>query len=148
MSESRPAIERTTEGGLTTLQLSRPASMNALTLELKFELEGATRDFFTDPAQRCLLITGSGDAFCAGGDLQTLKDGHTPAETQERLALSHSWTRRLLGEPKPVIMAINGAAAGAGFSLAMMGDILLASDTAYFLPGFTQVGVAPDLALA
>jgi 2-(1,2-epoxy-1,2-dihydrophenyl)acetyl-CoA isomerase len=96
MAQRSDVVERTSEGGLTIIRLSRPAAMNTLTLELKLELEAVTADFFSDPGQRCLLITGSGDAFCAGGDLQTLKDGQTPAETRDRLALSHGWTRRLL----------------------------------------------------
>ncbi len=141
-------IERRLEDGLTVLRLARPRNMNALTAELKAALDTLTENFFADDEQRCLLITGVGDAFCAGGDLKTLVNGHTPIETRDRLAYSHRWTRRLLTGPKPVIMAVNGAAAGAGFSLAMMGDIILASESAYFLPGFVKVGVAPDLALA
>jgi 2-(1,2-epoxy-1,2-dihydrophenyl)acetyl-CoA isomerase len=146
-ADAGSAIQRTSEDGLTTLRLSRPEVMNALTLEVKTALETMTKDFFADPDQRCLLVTGSGEAFCAGGDLETLVHGHSPAQTCERLSLSHSWARRLLLGGKPVIMAVNGAAAGAGFSLAMMGDVILASESAYFLPGFAQVGVAPDLAL-
>jgi 2-(1,2-epoxy-1,2-dihydrophenyl)acetyl-CoA isomerase len=85
---------------------------------------------------------------CAGGDLRTLAGGSTPAQTRDRLARSHGWTHQLLTGGKPVIMAVNGAAAGAGFGLALMGDIIIASEDAYFLPGFVQVGVAADLGVA
>ncbi|HMH88931.1 MAG TPA: enoyl-CoA hydratase-related protein [Steroidobacteraceae bacterium] len=142
------AVARTMDEGLTLLTLSRPDSMNALSTEIKEALDLHIADFLADPAQRCLVLTGSGSAFCAGGDLSSLANGHTPAQTQDRLRVSHRIVRMLLSGSKPVITAVNGAAVGAGFSLALMGDVVLASDEAYFLPAFPQVGVAADLALA
>ena len=134
-------------GALRILQLCQPEKMNALNDALKRELGEHIPAFFEDAGARCLLITGTGRAFCAGGDLETLRHGQSPAETRSRMARSHSWTRLLLSGAKPVIMAVNGAAAGAGFGLALMGDIIIAADDAYFLPGFTGVGVAADLAI-
>ncbi|MDB5582416.1 MAG: enoyl-CoA hydratase [Bradyrhizobium sp.] len=142
------AVLRESEAGLTLLRLSRPEKMNALTEEVKAALNVLVSDFFADPAQRCLIITGSGKAFCAGGDLRTLASGSTPAQTRDRMARSHGWAHQLLAGGKPVIMAVNGAAAGAGFGLALMGDIIIASEAAYFLPGFVQAGVAADLGVA
>jgi 2-(1,2-epoxy-1,2-dihydrophenyl)acetyl-CoA isomerase len=142
-----PAVQREICGALTILRLSRPETMNALTDEMKGDLGALIPEFFDDPQSRCLLLTGSGDAFCAGGDLRSLRGGHTAAQTQARMENSHRWVRRLLSGEKPVITAVNGAAAGAGFGLALLGDIVLASESAYFFPGFLAVGVAADLAL-
>ncbi|MBK5264048.1 MAG: enoyl-CoA hydratase/isomerase family protein [Alphaproteobacteria bacterium] len=141
------AVEREERGALTILRLCRPEKMNALTEQLKHELGQHVPAFFQNPDARCLVITGSGGAFCAGGDLATLRDGQSPAETRARMERSHLWAKYLLSGTKPVITAVNGAAAGAGFGLALMGDIILASEDAYFLPGFSAVGVAADLAL-
>jgi len=141
------AVELEKRGPLTILRLAQPEKMNALSDQLKRELGEHVPAFFEDADARCLLITGTDGAFCAGGDLATLRDGQTPAETRARMQRSHSWTRLLLSGAKPVIMAVNGPAAGAGFGLALMGDIILAADNAYFLPGFSAVGVAADLAI-
>lgn len=145
--EDKPVLSERSDG-LQILILNRPERMNALTVEIKNALGELISTFFADPSARCLLISGSGDAFCAGGDLRTLALGHSPDETRERMGLSHVWARQLLTGAKPVIMAVNGAAAGAGFGLALMGDIILASDTAYFYPGFASIGAAADLAVA
>ncbi|HWM67880.1 MAG TPA: enoyl-CoA hydratase-related protein [Steroidobacteraceae bacterium] len=136
------------DGGVTLLRLARPERMNALTDEIKSELCELIPQFFDDPTARCLLITGSGAAFCAGGELRSLATGPTPAQTRGRLERSHRWAHLLMTGEKPVIMAVNGAAAGAGFGLALLGDITVASDSAYFLPGFTSIAVAADLAVA
>jgi 2-(1,2-epoxy-1,2-dihydrophenyl)acetyl-CoA isomerase len=142
-----PAVEREIRGGLTILRIPRPENMNALTDEVKSDLCSLIPEFFDDPTSRCLLLTGSGEVFCAGGDLRSLRGGHTAAQTQVRMEKSHRWAHRILVGEKPVITAVNGAAAGAGFGLALLGDIILASESAYFLPGFLAVGVAADLAL-
>ncbi len=141
------AVQVEDRGALRILRLCQPDRMNALSEPLKGELGEHIPAFFADPGARCLLITGTGRAFCAGGDLETLRHGQSPAETRSRMARSHDWTRLLLSGAKPVITAVNGAAAGAGFGLALMGDVILAADDAYFLPGFTGVGVAADLAI-
>jgi 2-(1,2-epoxy-1,2-dihydrophenyl)acetyl-CoA isomerase len=147
-STDSAAVQREIRGGLTILSISRPKTLNALTEEVKEALCCLIPAFFADSNSRCLLLTGSGDAFCAGGDLKTLTGGHTPAQTRIRLEKSHRWVHPLLTGEKPVITAVNGAAVGAGFSLALLGDIVLASARAYFVAGFPAVGVAADLGLA
>jgi 2-(1,2-epoxy-1,2-dihydrophenyl)acetyl-CoA isomerase len=142
-----PAVQREICGALTILRLSRPETMNALTDEIKADLGTLIPEFFDNPLARCLLLTGSGESFCSGGDLQSLRGGHTAAQTMARMENSHRWVSRLLSGEKPVITAVNGAAAGAGFGLALLGDVILASERAYFFPGFLGVGVAADLAL-
>ena len=145
---SGAAVEREKHDGLTILRLCRPEQKNALTQEIKEALCALVPEFFAEPGARCLLITGKGEAFCAGGDLRTLAGGSTPEQTRARMAQSHVWASRLMTGEKPVIMAVNGAAVGAGFGLALLGDIVLASDSAYFVPGFSAIGVAADLGVA
>src|SRR5579863_9155254 len=123
------AVQREVQGGLTLLRLSRPALRNALTDEVKAHLGEFIPAFFADPTARCLLVTGTGDAFCAGGDLRGLAKGASAAQTRARMDKSHSWAHGLLTGEKPVIMAVNGVAAGAGFGLALLGDIILAADS-------------------
>lgn len=144
---SDPAVVREVCDDVTILRFNRPNNRNALTDEIKTQLCEYIPQFFADSAKRCLVLTGSGDAFCAGGDLQTLRYGQTAAQTRARMTKSHMWARLLLTGEKPVIMAVNGATAGAGFGLALLGDLTIASESAYFLPGFFSLGVAADLAL-
>lgn len=133
--------------GVLRLTLNEPDSMNALSPGIAAGLAAGAREFTTNPALRCLLITGSGRAFCAGGDISGM--GVRPAsETLARMEDFHLWVRLLLAAQKPVVMAVNGAAVGAGFALAMMGDVVLASPAAVFRCAFVGIGAAPDLGLA
>jgi len=141
-------LAQESRGNLTILRLALPAKRNALTTGMKAGLEEAIARYFREPAARCLIITGSDGAFCAGGDLAGLEAGHSPAQTRWRMEGSHRWAKLLMTGEKPVITAINGVAAGAGFGLALLGDIVLAAEGAAFIPGFGAVGVAPDMALA
>ena len=95
----------------------------------------------------CIIITGTDKAFCAGGDISNMADRSAPA-VRERMHPSHGWVKLLLTGEKPVVAAVNGAAAGAGFSLAMMCDFVLLADDAYFKAGFPGLGAVPDLGLA
>ena len=126
-SDSAPVLWEQ-RGGLVILRLNRPDAMNALTLEIKNALNEFVPRFFADPECRCLMITGTGRAFCAGGDVRNMKGEQVPAEVRARLTISHNgWARDILQGEKPVVMAVNGPAVGAGFGLAMLGDIVLAS---------------------
>jgi len=141
------ALAVSTEGGVTVWQMNLPHLRNPLSLELKTAFAQNIDSFANDPAQRVLIITGKDNAFCAGGDLRTMDDTPGTVATRERMALSHSFVRRFARVEKPIIMAVNGAAVGAGASLAMLGDIVVASQSAYFAAGFPRVGVLPDLGL-
>jgi len=143
------AILTEARDGLMIVRLNRPDKMNPLTAETKAGLAAAVADFVSDSAHRCLLIIGTGKAFCAGGDVSTMMGEQPPLAVRVRVSEStEGWARALLDCEKPVITAINGAAVGAGFALAMLGDIVLISEDAYFIPGFSAMGAAADLGLA
>ena len=129
------------------VRLNQPQTMNALSPAIKQGLESAVPQLMADPAVRCIVITGTDKAFCAGGDISNMADRSAPS-VRERMRPSHGWVKLLLAGEKPVVAAVNGAAAGAGFSLAMMCDFVLLADNAYFKAGFPGLGAAPDLGLA
>jgi 2-(1,2-epoxy-1,2-dihydrophenyl)acetyl-CoA isomerase len=129
------------------LRLNQPRTMNALSPAIKQGLETAIPQLMADSAVRCIVITGSDKAFCAGGDISNMADRTAPS-VRARMHPSHAWVKLLLAGEKPVVAAVNGAAAGAGFSLAMMCDFVLVADNAYFKAGFPGLGAAPDLGLA
>lgn len=133
--------------GVATLRLNEPATRNALSPAIRARLEELVPSAMADATVRCLLITGVGDAFCAGGDIRSFAERQAPIAVRERMARSHAWIGRLLEGEKPVVTAVNGAAVGAGFGLALLGDIVVASDTASFIGGFPLIGVAADYAL-
>lgn len=141
-------VDREDLDGLVLLRLRNAAKGNALSAELKASLIRHVQTFVHDESARCLLVTGEGRFFCAGGDLASLRGGHTAAETSARLKSTHLLARLLIECEKPVIMAVNGVAAGAGFGLALLGDIVLAAEDSSFRPAFPAVGVAADLCLA
>jgi enoyl-CoA hydratase/carnithine racemase len=126
--------------------LNRPDVMNALNAEMYIELHSILDMVERTPECRVLIITGSGKAFCAGGDIVELSQAAATVErAQERLRMSHRFAMRLRGLKQPVIMAVNGAAVGAGFSLALSGDLIIASETARFGATFLRVGLIPDM---
>jgi 2-(1,2-epoxy-1,2-dihydrophenyl)acetyl-CoA isomerase len=142
------AVTLESSDGVAILRLNEPDSRNALSPSIKARLEGLVPALIDDPAVRCLLLTAEGDAFCAGGDVRSFVEPQAPAGARRRLSHSHAWIARLLEAEKPVVTAVNGPAIGAGFGLALLGDIVLASDRASFLGGFPVLGVAADYALA
>src|SRR5664279_2562317 len=132
---------------IALLRLNQPQTMNALSPAIKRGLETGVPELMGDSAVRCIIITGTEKAFCAGGDISNMADRSAPS-VRERMHPSHGWVKLLLAGEKPVVAAVNGAAAGAGFSLAMMCDFVLLADNAYFKAGFPGLGAAPDLGLA
>lgn len=136
------------EEGLAVLRLNRPERLNALSPGLLARLQGEVPGIVASPKVRAVMITGSGRGFCAGGDVGAM-DG--PADAEAILAgmrANHGWLLALRGADKPVIAAVNGVAAGGGFGLAMIADVVVASDAAVFKTAFGQLGVAADFGLA
>lgn len=135
-----------TEGGVTTLTLNRPDSLNALNAELRGSLLKAVKSAGRDADARAVVITGAGRAFCAGADL---RGGTGEREFRRVLAAEYNPLVQAIRElPKPVVAAVNGVAAGAGMSLALACDLVVASEDARFVPAFHRIGLVPDSGLA
>lgn len=131
---------------IATVTLNRPDAMNATTDEMYQELQALLGTIATDDGVGCVILTGAGRGFCAGADLKARKDDATPLERRAR----HRWILKDILEPlfrleKPVIAAVNGAAAGAGFNIALACDFIVASEQASFIQAFARVGLVPDL---
>lgn len=128
------------------LTMNLPDKRNALTTDLRDALVHAVEAAYADGDVRALVLTGTGKNFCAGGDLDGLpvKD---PMATRERLGVSYGLVRMLASGPKPVIAAVNGNAFGAGLSLGMACDYVVADAQSRFCTAFSKVGLMADLGL-
>lgn len=135
------------DAGLVTLTLHRPDKLNAFTKPMLEDFLAALTSLADDASVRCVLLTGSGRGFCAGQDLsdRTVSPGAEPADLGESLEVRYNPAVRLMRTmPKPVVVAVNGVAAGAGANLALAGDIVLAARSARFLQSFARLGLVPD----
>eukprot|EP01133_Synstelium_polycarpum_P012359 gene12359-14499_t len=133
--------------GVSILKLNKPNQLNALTFEMGQEFKRCVDQLAADKTLRCLILTGAGKAFSAGGDLNFLMErAHsTPidnAETMERFYNTYLYIRRI---PVPIISAINGHAIGAGFCLALATDLRLASSKARLGLTFVGLGIHPGM---
>jgi 2-(1,2-epoxy-1,2-dihydrophenyl)acetyl-CoA isomerase len=132
--------------GVATFTLNRPEALNALDGRLRHELLAAFKATARDDAARAVVITGAGRAFCAGADLRG-----GSKERDFRAVLSAEYNpliEAIRNLPKPVVAAVNGVAAGAGVSLALAADVVIASEDARFVPAFGRIGLVPDSGLA
>ncbi|MGZ4394386.1 MAG: enoyl-CoA hydratase-related protein [Gaiellaceae bacterium] len=125
-----------------TATLNRPAVLNALTGAVHADLRAALKQAAGEPEVRAVVVTGAGRGFCVGQDLTEFSD--TPDVGAALRATYHPTVHAIRSLEKPVIAAINGPAAGAGVSLACACDIRIASDAAFFAPGFVNIGLVPD----
>ncbi|MGH3042641.1 MAG: enoyl-CoA hydratase-related protein [Gaiellaceae bacterium] len=135
-------IETTRDGSVLTIALNRPDKLNAFDAALHKAFTGALKEA-ADPDVRAVVLTGSGRGFCVGQDLAEPREG----ERDVAALLRERWNRHVLGLralEKPVLAAVNGAAAGAGLSLACACDLRIAADSAAFVPAFVNVGLVPD----
>lgn len=133
------------EDGLATIRLNRPERLNALSNQLKAELLQAIRQIAKpDSSVRALLITGEGRAFCSGADLAEGGMSTDRDMGANLIATYHPILLELAALDMPVISAVNGVAAGAGMSIAISADIVLAARSAYFLQAFVNIGLVPD----
>lgn len=141
-----PAITLDIEDGVAWLTLARPEKRNAVDPEFAFRLHELAEHCAADQQIRCVVLTGSGKFFCVGGDIDAFSATGEDAEAAVG-ALAHSFhagIRRLATMEKPLVTAINGPAAGAGLSLAILGDIALAAASAHFTSAYSAVGLTPD----
>lgn len=130
------------EDAVLTITLNRPDVYNAFNRDLHAALAEALAEA-ADPELRAVVITGAGRGFCAGQDLHEFQ--RISGGIRERLEETyHPNIRALRGLEKPVLAAVNGAAAGAGLSLACACDVRIASEAATFVPGFIGIGLVPD----
>ncbi len=129
------------------LTLSRPEKLNAFTAEMHEELRDAMTKIETSEGVRCLLITGEGRGFCSGQDLSD-RVADTPDQRRDvgasLEANYNALVKRLADLPFPVVVAVNGVAAGAGASLALTGDLVLCARSARFIQSFSRIGLIPD----
>lgn len=129
-----------------TITLAEPDSGNPLNLSTARSLLQAAEDFASNTTVRSVLLTGSGRFFCVGGDLKTIAEsGHKlDAYLKDLTDALHRAIAIFLRMDKPLVVAVNGPAAGGGLGLALVGDIVLASPSAHFTMAYTGIGFSPD----
>jgi enoyl-CoA hydratase/carnithine racemase len=138
------------EGEIGTLTLNRPDAFNAMSPEMIAELVVACSWLADRAPIRALIVTGEGRAFCAGGDVTWFRKGvedeeiDLPSEVRRGAEALHQAIVELRRIPCPVIAAVNGPAAGAGFSLALACDLRIAAEAAFFAPAYGRIGASPD----
>jgi enoyl-CoA hydratase/carnithine racemase len=139
-------LKSTSQGQTMILTLSDPAMRNALGPDMYAAGIEALNVAETNPEIRSVIITGEGSNFCAGGNLQRLQSNRDkPREAQaQSIEGLHSWMEAIRTCPKPVIAAVEGAAAGAGFSLALMCDMLVAARDSIFVMAYSSIALSPD----
>ena len=138
------AVSTTAHGAVQVITLNRPHHRNAIDTAMCGELIRALEQTGSDEGIRAVLLQGAGQAFCAGGDIRDMPLQQRYDSALRHTAVYQTAAKLLYDMPKPVVCAVNGAAAGAGFSLALACDVILAGESASFLPAVGQVGLVPD----
>ncbi|MAT93040.1 MAG: enoyl-CoA hydratase [Halioglobus sp.] len=145
MAEPQLLLEKT--DGYAVLTLNRPDARNALSPQLLQDLCVAFRDLQADAQVRAVILTGAGSAFCAGLDLKAMS-GDAAGLGVYDIHGAHDIVAAMTAFDRPIIVGVNGVAATGGFELALMGDILLASEAARFADTHARVGLAPGWGLS
>ncbi|WP_262173769.1 enoyl-CoA hydratase/isomerase family protein [Saccharococcus sp. Marseille-Q5394] len=138
------SIDIRMDGAVCIVSLNKPELRNALAEEMREELKEFFQMVGDDRSVRSIVLTGKGNVFSAGGNLKALQLLDSK-EIQNRMERSHELIRLMLRLQKPIIAAVHGAAAGAGFSLALACDMIFAAKSAVFIQSFIKIGVVPDL---
>jgi len=139
-------IDFAVSDGIARITLARPDVGNAIDLPLARALLSAAIACETDAAIRCVVLTGQGRLFCAGGDVAAMREAGDKLAVMltELIAVFHAAVSRLARMPKPLLVLVNGPAAGAGFSLAMLGDVVLSSRSAHYTAAYGAIGLTAD----
>jgi 2-(1,2-epoxy-1,2-dihydrophenyl)acetyl-CoA isomerase len=143
------AIDIQRAGATAILTMNRPEQRNALDYPMRQAFAAAVAEVRDDPTVRAVVLTGAGGHFCAGGDVKVLAEQENQKpdtfEGRERIRKIHRWFDELVDLEKPVIAAVDGVAFGAGLSLALCADFVLASPSAKFCCVFARLGFVPDM---
>jgi 2-(1,2-epoxy-1,2-dihydrophenyl)acetyl-CoA isomerase len=139
-----PGVKRERADAVGVLTLDEPATLNAMTPDLLGDLAVAIGEMTDDPQVRALVVTGAGRGFCSG---QNLKAAQILGDDIVAGVMRYYWpTFKALRECRvPIVMAVNGVAAGGGFSLAIAGDMIVAARSAKFIQVFSRIALVPDL---
>ena len=143
-------LETRIENGIATLTMNRPEARNALSMEMRSQLADVLHDIERDDSVRCVVLTGSGDHFMAGGDVKGMGDSikKSPEEIRKEFILRihdlHPIMFAMRRMPKPIIASCRGAAAGAGVSIALACDLVIAAEDAFFTLAYCKIGTSPD----
>lgn len=131
---------------VATVTLDRPMAGNAIHMELARSLADAATHCAEDPAVKCVVLTGRGKLFCGGGDIASIAQAapHSGKFVESLAATLHEGAVKLQRMAKPLVVLVNGPAAGAGLSLAISGDIVIAARSAHFTAAYSSIGLTPD----
>ena len=134
------------DGAVATITLNRPSAGNTIDIPLAQALFEAAQRCAADPAIRCVVLTGNGKLFCGGGDISGFASAidNAPAYLGELVRILNQALIQLMRMPKPLLVLVNGPAAGAGFSLAIAGDIVISTRAAHFTAAHSLVGLTSD----
>lgn len=145
-SSASAALLAQREGRVLRLLISNPAARNALSPDMYATAERALQDAASDDGIGAVVLAGEGSTFCAGGNLNRLLSNRAqpPQVQRDSIDALHAWVRALRACPKPVIAAVEGAAAGAGCSLALACDLIVAAENARFAMSYVKVALSPD----
>jgi len=146
MTGSPQTLTYETRGRTGIITFTRPDVRHSLDIAMREEIAALLPGIRADRNLRALIVTGSGGAFCSGGDLKSLSEEERPVDVnRERIAKLHTWFTELSNLELPVIAAVDGPAFGAGFNLALVADFVLATPRARFCAVFGRIGLVPDL---
>lgn len=134
----------TKENGIATLTLNRPEVFNAINEAISFELQDALKSAARDPEVRVVVLAANGKAFCSGQDLKEIKGSENRSLSESLYKRYNPIIKAMREMPKPIIARVNGVAAGAGCSLALASDLVVASEAASFIEIFIGIGLVPD----
>ena len=143
--QSHDTVQLAIADGVAIVTLNRPEALNALNATLRAELRAVLKGVAKDSSVRAVVLTGAGRAFCSGADLR----GGAGERDFRRVLVDeyHPIIEAMRELPKPIVAAVNGAAAGAGLSLALAADLVVAADSARFVVAFHRIGLVPDSGL-
>ena len=147
MTRRYETVEVNRDGAAVKIALNRPDRMNAWSEGLSQDLLAVLREVAADETVRAVMLTGNGRAFCSGADLKDGADDAVAGKLDTYTTLTrwyHPIVTTIRQMPKPVLTAVNGPAAGAGLSLALAGDLVVAAESAYFMLAFVGIGLVPD----
>jgi 2-(1,2-epoxy-1,2-dihydrophenyl)acetyl-CoA isomerase len=139
-----PAILVAPEAGSVILTLNRPDRANAFNFEMIDELRAALDDAERNPRAHCVVLTGAGNVFSAGQDISEMKRGDVVSYREHLNRTYNPLILQIRNMGKPVVAAVNGPCAGAAFGVALACDLRIAKSSAYFMVGFSGIGLAPD----